>query len=187
MSNTLDTPTRCLRSQQTPKPEQEPSTAPSLVVQEGPRRTHIKLAHVLLQFDLAPREVLPGTAPQRGRDPLLAPQPDLRERHSHDGKITEHWETKRLGGKVRARPAPRPQAGPLLLPKQGKVSLSPWDAGMAVKAARGSCQKPSRGFVACKQLQTSLALPQSQILLGAGKANIGAKVGSRWLCPHEKH
>lgn len=98
MSNTLDTPTRCLRSQHTPKPEQEPSTAPSLVVQEGPRRTHIKLAHVLLQFDLAPREVLPGTAPQRGRDPLLAPQPDLRERHSHDRKITEHWETKRLQG-----------------------------------------------------------------------------------------
>lgn len=61
-------------------------------------RTHIKLAHVLLQLDLAPGEVLPGTAPQRGRDPLLAPQPDLQERHSRHGKITEHWETKRLLG-----------------------------------------------------------------------------------------
>lgn len=104
------------------------------------------------------------------------------------GKQRDSW------GKVGARPAPWPQAGPLLLPEKGQVSLSPWDAGMpagmavkAAPAARGSCQGPSRSFVACKQLQTSLALPQSQILPGAGKANIGAEVGSGWLCPHGKH
>lgn len=167
-----------------------PALPPPWWCRRVPSRTHIKLAHVLLQLDLAPREVLPGTAPQRGRDPLLAPQPDLRERTAVTGRSRSTGKQRDSWGKVGARPAPRPQAGPLLLPKQGKVSLSPWDAGMAVKAApaaRGSCQRRSRSFVACKQLQTSLALPQSQILLGTGKANIGAKLGSRWLCPHGKH
>lgn len=42
-----------------------------------PGCTHVKLADALLKLDLAPREVLPGSAPQRGWDPFLAPQPDL--------------------------------------------------------------------------------------------------------------
>lgn len=46
-----------------------------------------------------------------------------------------------------------------------------------------SCQELSQGFVASKQFQTSSAPPQSRILMGAGKANAGAKVGRGGLFP----
>lgn len=69
------------------------SRAPAPLPSPGcPAHTHVKLADVLLQLDLAAGEVLPGSAPQRGRDPLLAPQTDLQERGGTkpSGDITEH-------------------------------------------------------------------------------------------------
>lgn len=51
------------------------------------------------------------------------------------------------------------------------------------EGAADGCQEPGQGFVASKQLQTSPALLESRILLGAGKANTGAKAGCGWLPP----
>lgn len=59
-----------------------------------PSCTHIKLANVLLQLDLAAGQVLPRSAPQRGWDPLLAPQPDLCREQSRQGSCRAAGSTK---------------------------------------------------------------------------------------------
>lgn len=195
---------------------------------KSPGSTHVKLADVLLQLDLAPGEVLPGTAPQRRRDPLLAPQPDLRgETQPSRGKSRSSREQRGPWGKMEARPStavpgwspaaslykgmcpctpgdrvPRPMTAPGVAQTYGtargpETLLTPFSPALHLtcqlgrqpelhqhEGAADGCQEPGRGFVACKQLQTSPALPQSRILLGAGKSNSGAKVRSGWLPPH---
>lgn len=199
MSNTLDThtpPPRCLRSHHTPKPEQDPPQHCPLPGGAGgfPAGLTSNLPMFCSSLTLLPDRYCQARPRSEGGIPFWQRSRICgRDTDTESGESTEHSKQRDSRGKGGARPAPRPQAGPLLLLKQGEVSLSPWDAGMpagmAVKHQKhgGAARGPAEALWLANSSKQAWHCLKGRSCWELEKQTLESRWGVSGSVPHEKH